>query len=312
MATQSAPNEPLKGEVRDFWNKESCGTNTTSKPKFSKEYFEEIEAFRYHEQYYIHSFAQFTRYRDKKILEVGYGAGIDFTQWLRAGARATGIDLTPEAFDNTRNCIQIYGLPHPEDIRVGDAENLPFESNTFDLGYSFGVLHHTPDTIKAIGELVRVVKPGGDVKIMIYNRRSIYTFNIWLKNAFLKGKPFKSVAWALWNYLESAGTKAYSRAEVGEIFSKLPVENVTVRTEVTASDYLSASAFPPLNAFYRMLLHLAGDRYEMQNSEFLERNAPPEQRAQYAAINRARRKEIVFAGNPLGFFHCISAVKKAA
>lgn len=310
-ATRTAPDEALKGEVRNFWNKQSCDTDRTSQPKFSKEYFEEIESFRYYDQPFIHQFAQFSRYRDKKVLEVGYGAGSDFIQWLRAGARVTGIDLTLEAFDNVRNRIQVYNLPSPEDVRVGDAEHLPFESNTFDLGYSFGVLHHTPDTIKAISEVVRVVKPGGEVKIMIYNRRSIFAFNLWVKHALANGRPFKSVAWALWNHLESVGTKAYSKREVAEIFSKLPVDRVMVKTEITAADYLSASAFPPLNALFRMFIHLAGERYFWRQSDFLERLGPVEQRPEHAAQNRARFNQVQFAGNPLGFFHCITATKKA-
>jgi ubiquinone/menaquinone biosynthesis C-methylase UbiE len=308
-ATQTAPDEALKGEVREFWNKQSCDTDRTSLPKFSKEYFDDIEAFRYYDQPFIHQFAQFSRYHGKKVLEVGFGAATDFVQWARAGARLTGIDLTPEAFEHARHRLEVYGLPQPEGFRVGDAENLPFESNTFDLGYSFGVLHHTPDTIKAIGEVVRVVKPGGEIKIMIYNRRSIYAINTWVRHALMKGKPFKSVAWALWNHMESVGTKSYTRAEVASIFSKLPVTRVTCKTEITAADFLSASAFAPLNLFYRLLIHLAGESYPWRASEFHERTGPVEKRAEYARKNRPA-DEIVFTGNPLGFFHCISATKK--
>jgi ubiquinone/menaquinone biosynthesis C-methylase UbiE len=243
----------------------------------------------------------------KKVLEVGYGAATDFIQWARAGARLTGIDLTPEAFEHARHRLEIYGLPQPEDFRVGDAEKLPFESNTFDLGYSFGVLHHTPDTIKAIGEVARVVKPGGEIKIMIYNRRSIYAYNTWVKNALLKGRPFKSVAWALWNHMESAGTKSYTRAEIAGIFSKLPVERVTCKTEITAADYLSSSAFAPLNLFYHFLVRLAGERYPWLASEFHVRTGPPEKRSRTrpqksrAQRNRFHRKPTrIF---PLHFGH---------
>jgi hypothetical protein len=172
-------------------------------------------------------------------------------------------------------------------------------------------LHHTPDTIKAIGEVVRVVKPGGEIKIMIYNRRSIYAINTWVKNALCKGKPFKSVAWALWNFMESCGTKAYTRREVAEIFSALPVERVTCKTEITAADFLSSSAFPPLNLLYRFCIRLAGERYPWRHADFMERTGPVEKRADYARMKRPP-SEIVFSGNPLGFFHCISATKKAA
>ena len=164
--------EPLKRQVHDFWNEQSCDTQVAEAAEFTRDYFEEIESFRYLDQPFIHSFAQFTRYHGKKVLEVGFGAGTDFIQWLRAGALVSGIDLTEEALENVRQRIHTYGLPAPENLRIGDAENLPFESNLSDVGYSFGVLHHTPDTEKAVRELVRVNRPGGHLKIMLYNRYS--------------------------------------------------------------------------------------------------------------------------------------------
>src|SRR5206468_10710554 len=198
--------------------------------KFSRDYFEQLEAHRYFDQPFIHSFAQFTRYRDKRVLEVGFGPGTDFVQWLRAGAKASGIDLTEEALDHLRHRISIYNLPEPESIRVADAEHLPFESNAFDLGYSFGVLHHSPDTEKAIAELVRVIKPGGELKIMLYNRRCIYAVGQWFKHALLRGKPWKSLAWVLWHHMESIGTKAYTRPELFRMLGRLPLEYLRVDT----------------------------------------------------------------------------------
>ncbi len=214
----------LKEQVRQFWNRQSCDTQVAASPKFSRQYFEEIETFRYRDQPFIHSFAQFTRYRGRRVLEVGFGAGTDFIQWLRAGALASGLDLTPEALQNLSQRIEIYGLPKPERICVGDAENLPFPSDTFDLGYSFGVLHHSPDTVKAIAELVRVIRPGGELKIMLYNRRSIYTLNQWIKHALLKARPWTSLSRVIFNHMESLGTKAYTRRELRRILSALPLQ----------------------------------------------------------------------------------------
>ena len=121
----------LKDEVKAFWNRESCDANQAHAEKFSREYFEQIEQWRYWDQPFIHAFAQFTRYHSKRVLEVGFGAGTDFIQWLRAGARVSGIDLTEEALANVTHRIQVYGLPQPESLQVADAENLPFPSNTF-------------------------------------------------------------------------------------------------------------------------------------------------------------------------------------
>lgn len=299
--------EELKGDVRDFWNRLSCDTQVASSTKFSRQYFEEIERFRYRDQPFIHGFAQFTRYHGKRVLEVGFGAGTDFIQWLRAGARASGIDLTPEGLENLSHRIATYQLPSPEQILVADAEKLPFDSNSFDLGYSFGVLHHSPDTERAISELVRVVRPGGDVKIMLYNRRSVYVFNQWVKCGVLRGKPFQSLRSILWNHIESVGTKGYTRAELSQMLGRQPLENISVHTEITSGDYLSAFALPPLKAIYRLCLRLAGYSYEWHHADYVERPTGGE------PVNRrpeTGRQEIVFSGNRLGFYHCISATKR--
>jgi SAM-dependent methyltransferase len=234
---QEPPAEQLKSEVKAYWNRQSCETDQARSDKFSHEYFEEVERFRYGSQPFIHSFAQFTRYHGKRVLEVGFGAGTDFIQWLRAGAVASGIDLTEEALGNLSHRVEAYGLPKPERIQVGDAENLPFESGVFDLGYSYGVLHHTPNTEKAISELVRVVRPGGEIKIMLYNRHSLNTLNLWVQFALLKGRPWKSFRWVLWNHQESICTKAYTCAEVRRILSSMGLTNIQVKPVAMDADF---------------------------------------------------------------------------
>ena len=234
----------LKAEVKTFWNRQSCETQYARSEKFTREYFEQIESWRYTDQPFIHAFAQFTRYRGQRVLEVGFGAGTDFIQWLRAGAIASGIDLTEEALANLTHRIQSYGLPEPECLKVADAENLPFPTNTFDLGYSWGVLHHTPNTEKAIAELVRVVRPGGEIKLMLYNRHSLCACRCWLKNALFRGRPWKSLRWVVWHHIESLGTKSYTRGEIRRIFAPLGVRDLRIQTFLTSADTLARSAFP--------------------------------------------------------------------
>lgn len=298
METDSASG--VKEEVRAYWNRQSCDTHVAAAEKFSREYFEEIEAYRYRDQPFIHSFAQFTRYHGKKVLEVGFGAGTDFIQWLRAGARASAVDLTQEGLDHLTHRIEVYGLPVPESIRIADAENLPYESDTFDLGYSFGVLHHTPDTEAAIRELVRVIRPGGELKIMLYNRHSICALSTWIKHALLQGRPWKNLRWAIANHVESIGTKAYTRTELRQMLAALPLDNIQVETFVTSADYLAASAFPPLNWFYRLLIRCAGARPGWRLSDYKGPARPS-----------SHQEAIAFTGNRLGWFHCISARRKA-
>ncbi len=212
----------LKNEVKQYWNKGSCGTDTTQKTKFSYDYFEEIENHRYKVEQQIFSFAQFTRFHGQKMLEVGVGAGSDFLQWVRAGTQAHGIDLTQEAVDNVRARLKIYGL-EAADLRVGDAENLPYPNNSFDLVYSWGVIHHSPDTEKCLAEIIRVTRPGGSIKVMVYNRYSFFTFYLWFNHALLKGKPFQTLSTILFNHQESLGTKGYTVSEIKKIVQKHPV-----------------------------------------------------------------------------------------
>jgi ubiquinone/menaquinone biosynthesis C-methylase UbiE len=264
----------LKAEVKAYWNRQSCDTWHASAGQFTRDYFEEIENWRYTDQPFIHSFAQFSRYRDKRVLEVGFGAGTDFIQWLRAGAIASGVDLTEEALKNLRARIAIYGLPQPESLNVADAERLPFPDNHFDLGYSWGVLHHTPDTDKAVAELIRVIRPGGELKIMLYNRRALITFKHWVKYALLKGQPWRSFHWTLWNHMESIGTKGYTRSELFHMLKPLGLENIRIETVATSWDQtlLEKKTTPVVDPLLRFISNLSGGR--------------------------------------LGFFHCITARKR--
>jgi len=227
----------LKNEVASYWNKEACGTNITLAKKYTKEYFGEIEEFRYRIEPEIFSFAQFTRYRNQKVLEVGIGAGTDFLQWVRAGTKAYGIDLTEEAVEHVKNRLNMFGLS-AEEVRVADAENLPYEDDFFDLVYSWGVIHHSPDTLKALSEIIRCTKRGGAIKIMIYNRRSLYALYKYLRFGLFRGKPFRSISDILYHHQESIGTKAFTMSEIKKILSKYEVEIKRINANATNYDLL--------------------------------------------------------------------------
>lgn len=211
----------LTAEVRGFWERASCGTTITSHPKFSKAYFDDVERFRYETEPFIHQFAQFSRWNGKDVLEVGVGAGTDFLQFARAGARVSGVDLTDEAIANVRNRLEIYDLKAKE-LRRCNAEELPFASDSFDLAYSWGVIHHAQDTWRVFSEIYRVTRPGGSVKLMIYNLSSLYTWYMWTRHALPRARFRHGRAWALHNYQESKGTKAYSERQVRDELAKYP------------------------------------------------------------------------------------------
>lgn len=251
--------EKLKYDVKNYWNKETCGSWSSNKEKFTKEYFEEIEEFRYKIQPEIFAFAEFTRWHGKKVLEVGVGAGTDFLQWARAGAKVFGVDLTEQACEHVRHRLNIYGF-QAESIQVADCEKLPFQDNFFDLVWSWGVIHHTPDTEAALKEIVRVLKPGGTAKIMIYHRHSVLAYLFWVKHALLKLKPWLSLSNVLWNKMESPGTKAYTRKEALNMLRKLPVENIQIKTVLTYYDKLERFSRPMQWIARKLAVLLGGDK----------------------------------------------------
>jgi SAM-dependent methyltransferase len=209
----------LKGRIRSFWEAGPCGAKHASAPEGSPEFFAEVERARYELEPFIGRFAGWSDRRDHDVLEVGVGLGTDFVRFARAGARATGIDLTERGVALVRRRLSLEGLQ--ADVQVADAEVLPFADASFDFTYSWGVLHHTPDTVRAVREAIRVTRPGGEVCVMLYARRSWVALGLWLRYALLRGKPWRSLSDVVADNMESAGTKAYTGRELKGLFAGL-------------------------------------------------------------------------------------------
>lgn len=224
-----------KDEVRDFWNQASCGEELFL-PSHDKAGFEEHTRTRYRLEPEILEFAGFEFARGREILEIGVGLGGDHQQWAEHGAVCHGVDLTPRAIKNTSHRLGLFGLK--SDLRIGDAENLPFEDNKFDIVYSWGVLMCTPDTQKAINEVFRVLKPGGVARIMLYHKQSFIGYMLWLRYALLRFRPFTPLLDIYMRYLESPGTKAYTPEEAHQLFSKY--REVRIDTFLCHGDLLTS------------------------------------------------------------------------
>ena len=117
-----------------------------------------------------------------------------------------------------RERLALEGLE--AELRVADAESLPFGDGEFDLVYSWGVIHHTPDTERALAEIRRVLRPGGEARIMLYSRRSWVALGVWLRYGVLRGRPHKTPTELLADWMESPGTKAYTQAELDALFNR--------------------------------------------------------------------------------------------
>jgi len=169
--------EDLKAQVHDFWQANPCGSKFAEEEIGSREFFARVEQHRYQTEWHIPEVVNFERWRDRDVLEIGCGLGTDAINFARAGARYTGIDLTERSIELVRRRFDYENLK--ADMRVADAEALPFADASFDLVYSHGVLHHTPDTQRAINEAHRALRPGGAAMIMLYHKSSYnYYVNI--------------------------------------------------------------------------------------------------------------------------------------
>lgn len=225
----------INKDVREFWEQEPCGTAPAivgDRPSHSREWFEQVERYRYEVEPFIHAVAQFTRHRGKRMLEVGVGAGTDHLQWARAGCDCYGVDLTEAGIETTRERLALYGL-HSQLQRV-DAETLPFEDGCFDLVYSWGVIHHSQQPERIVAEIARVLRPGGTFIGMLYGRRSVTAWLLWLRHALVVGRPWRTPSDVIWHHVESIGTKAYTERELHHLFS--PFGSVTTTPILALSD----------------------------------------------------------------------------
>lgn len=209
--------EATTEQVRAHWEADPCGAKLADAEPGTAEFYAEVERTRYELEPFIPAFAEFDRWSGKDVLEIGVGLGTDFTRFVRAGANAHGVDLTQAAIDLVRHRLELEQLS--ADIRVGDAERLPFDDASFDLVYSWGVLHHTPDTRRALAEVRRVLRPGGEARIMLYSRRSWVALGVWLRYGVARGHVLQSWSDLLSRHMESPGTKAYTQTELAALLS---------------------------------------------------------------------------------------------
>lgn len=225
-------------DVRAFWEDGSCG-EAYAQGADERERLEAHARARYALEPYIHDFAKFGEGRGRDVLEIGVGMGADHVEWAKAGPRSlTGIDLTQRAVDHTRRRLGLYGLA--SNVFPADAETLPFDDGSFDIVYSWGVLHHSPRTDVAIREVHRVLRPGGVARVMVYHKHSIVGALLWTRYALLAGRPGRSLADVYAEHLESPGTKAYTPDEARALFSGF--SQVRTRVELSVGDLMQGAA----------------------------------------------------------------------
>lgn len=159
-------------DVRAYWDRRPCNVRHSTKEVGSRAYFDDVEARKYFVEPHIPAFASFPSWTGKRVLEIGCGIGTDAVNFARHGARYTGVELSEVSLDLARRRFKVFDLSG--DFLCHDAEELDrvLPHASFDLVYSFGVIHHTPNPRAIVESARRLVKPDGELRMMVYARDS--------------------------------------------------------------------------------------------------------------------------------------------
>lgn len=163
----------IKDEIRAFWSKNPCAKNIIDRKAEDKEFFLTHDRIIDKLTPYHYAVYDYESCQGKNVLEIGCGMGAHAWRFATYAGEFHAIDLSPMSIELTNKRLGLYGIKGAQ-VKQGDAENLDFPDNFFDRVYSNGVIHHTPDTDRVVKEIYRVLKPGGQVTVMIYNKNSVF------------------------------------------------------------------------------------------------------------------------------------------
>ena len=160
----------LVSRIAAYWDEHIHDLSITTYPVGTPEFFRQLKEYRYEKLNYLPRLVQFSAHKGMNVLEVGCGAGIDLVRFADGGAKVAGIDLSMTAIDLA--CKNFEQSGQNANLSVMNGECMQFADNTFDVVYAHGVLQYTADSAKMIEEIHRVLRPGGEAVLMVYNKYS--------------------------------------------------------------------------------------------------------------------------------------------
>jgi len=221
-------------EVKEYWGKKNTPQQWYSKKDpFTLAWFNEL-AYKRYNVYYKHlaETAEFKWHLGEEVLEIGCGLGTDLVEYAKNGARVTGVELGLDQVMLTKLNLDLHELPYNK-IVEGDVENLPFADNSFDFIFCFGVIHHTPNTEKAVEEIFRVLKPDGVAVVMVYARgwkhyiKRCFVHGLllgkWVRYGFNWQKVYDQISEV---HGASPKTNVYTRRGVKKLFSRFSTVDI--------------------------------------------------------------------------------------
>lgn len=228
----------------ECWTTDPCGAVVAEGELGTRPYFESLLLARSRYAPWMGEALGYAETANMDVLDVGCGQGIDLASYASQGARAVGVDLTPRHAELAKRHLAALGLRAR--VLIGDAEALPLGSTTFDRVSSNGVLHHTPRIAAALKEIHRVLRKGGEARVILYNRNS---FHYWLTQVLYRGVLLgglfreRSMSGVLSSGVEYSSigarplVRVYSPAETRRLMLEAGFRNVSVEVHhFNASD----------------------------------------------------------------------------
>ena len=216
-------------KVKKYWNDRPCNIRHSNKEVGTKDYFEEVEKRRYKVEPSILDFVDFPKWKNKKVLEVGCGIGTDSISFLKNGAILTGVDLSEESIKITNKRMEVYGFN--ANIKYANAEKLSefISDEKYDLIYSFGVLHHTPNPINSFKEIVKFMNNETEFKLMLYHKGAFKVLQILEEYNFDYYKAESLIAKHSEAQTGCPVTYTYSKDEITDILNEVGLEVVDIK-----------------------------------------------------------------------------------
>jgi len=188
------PQADIDSRNASFWD-ELCGTSlaqqvgaTDSSPESLRRFDEAyMDAYPYLDGY-LPTPSPAPASAGERLLEVGLGYGTVSQIVAERGFDYNGLDIAEGPVAMVRDRIGRLGLENATDrVRVGSILEAPFEDASFNRVVAIGCLHHTGDMAGAVREVHRILKPGGEATVMVYNRRSWRRFKQALRRRLGRG-----------------------------------------------------------------------------------------------------------------------------
>lgn len=218
-------------DVEQYWNNRPCNIRHSNKPVGTREYFDEVAQRKYFVEHHIPEFAQFDLWKNKNVLEIGCGIGTDSINFARHSANLIATDLSEESLSICQKRFDVYGLT--AELHQCNAEKLvhSVRPRPFDLVYSFGVIHHTPNPEEVFKQIKFYMDKTSELRFMVYNKASIKVLQMLNES----GNKFNSLDEMIAMYSEAQSgcpvTYSYTENEMRVLLNDLGYNVLSVETD---------------------------------------------------------------------------------